>query len=40
MSVAQGPLFIQYSMSLMTYPHIRSKIILGLQSTTGVDYKL
>ena len=40
MSFAQERLFIQYSMPLMTYPHIRTKIILGLQSTTGVDYKL
>ena len=34
MPVTQEPLFIQYSMSLMTYPHIRARIILGLQSAT------
>ena len=32
MPVTQEPLFIQYSMPLMTYLHIRTKIILGLQN--------
>ena len=35
----QEPLLIQYSKFLMTYPHIRTKIIFGLQCTTEVDYK-
>ena len=34
MSVTQEPLIIQYLMPLMTYPHIGTKIILGLQSAT------
>ena len=32
MQVTQEPLFIQYSMPLMTYPHIRTKAIVGLQN--------
>ena len=32
MPVTQGPLYIQCSTQLITYVHIRTKIILGLQS--------
>ena len=40
MPVTQEPLFIQYSMPLMTYPQISTKIILGLQSATETVYKV
>ena len=40
MPVTQELLFIQYSTPYITYPHIRTKIILGLQSATETDYKV
>ena len=40
MTVTQKPLIIQYSTPLMTYPHIRTKTILGLPSAKETYYKV